>query len=290
MRVVAVGRFDGVHLGHRHLLFQARAFAHSHGCSLLAYTFPPEPPALLPLSLKERLLRELADEVEVVPLARVRELGAEEFLRREIQERLEGCALVMGPDHRFGRDREAGPEQARALGKKLGLEVLVVEPFQLDGEVVSASLVRALMAQGAVDRAARLLGRPPVLVGRVVPGAGLAHRLGFPTLNLELDPTLVRPADGVYVAWAFWPGGHAPGLFYQGRRSTFPGLSPSAEVHLFSPPPPALKELEVQLLVRLRPDQAFPSPQALVQQIEQDVAQARALLAEFAPPRPLLWV
>lgn len=290
MRVIAVGRFDGVHLGHRHLLSQARALAQARGCALLAYTFPPDPPALLPLAVKVRLLRELVDEVEVVPLAQVRDLGAEEFLRQEIRERLGGCVLVMGPDHRFGRAREAGPEQARALGKKLGLEVWVVEPFQLDGEVVSARLVRELIARGAVERAARLLGRPPLLVGRIVSGAGLARQLGFPTLNLALDPVLVRPADGVYVAWAFWPGGQAPGLFYQGRRPTFPGLPASAEVHLFSPPPPGLEELEVQLLAWLRPDQAFSSPQDLVRQIERDVAQAHQLLDECAPPRPLLWV
>ncbi|MFN3346513.1 MAG: riboflavin biosynthesis protein RibF, partial [Candidatus Bipolaricaulaceae bacterium] len=135
--MIAVGRFDGVHLGHRHLLSQARAVAQAHGCPLLAYTFPPDPPALLPLSAKVRLLRELADEVEVAPFAQVRELRAEEFLRQEIQERLGGCALVMGPDHRFGRAREADPEQAKKLGEKLGLEVWVVEPFQLDGQVVS---------------------------------------------------------------------------------------------------------------------------------------------------------
>lgn len=288
MRVIVVGRFDGVHLGHGHLLSQARALAQARGCPLLAYTFPPEPPALLTLSLKVRLLRDWADEVEVVPLARVQELEAAEFLRTEIRGRLRGCALVMGPDHRFGRGRQAGPEQARKLGDELGLEVLVVEPLQLDGEVVSARRIRELLAQGEVDRAARFLGRPPVLVGRVVPGVGLARRLGFPTLNLELEPVLVRPADGVYVAWAFWPGGHSPGLFYHGKRPTFPTLPPSTEVHLFSPPPPALAGVEVHLLARLRPDQTFPSPQALVHQVEQDVEKARALLSGLTPPRPLL--
>lgn len=290
MRVIAVGRFDGVHLGHRHLLGQARAWAHARGCSLLAYTFPPEPPALLPLPAKVRLLGEEADEVEVVPWERVRDLGAEEFLREEIQGRLKGCALVMGPDHRFGRGREAGPAQARELGEKLGLAVVVVEALQVDGRVVSARRIRELIGQGEVDEAARLLGRPPTLWGRVVPGVGLARRLGFPTLNLALDPLLVRPADGVYLAWSFWPGGGAPGLFYHGKRPTFPGLPPSAEVHLFSPPPPDLAEVEVHLLARLRPDQVFPSPEALARQIERDVAQARALLADRGPPRPLVWV
>lgn len=291
MRVVVVGRFDGVHLGHRHLLREARRIAEDQGCSLLAYTFPPQPPALLPLALKERLLRELADEVEVVPWERVRDLRAEEFLREEVVKRLGGCAIVMGPGHRFGWGREADHNMARELGERLGLSVHVVEPFLVDGEAVSARRIREFLLQGEVERAMRFLGRPPVLLGRPVPGAGLARKLGFPTLNLGLDPVLLRPRDGVYLAWAFWPGGGGPGLFYHGKRPTFPGLPPSTELHLFSPPPPALEQqVEVHLLAFLRPDQAFPSPAALAERIAEDVARARELLSRMAPPKPLLWV
>lgn len=287
-RVVAVGRFDGVHLGHQHLLSFGKALASGKGWSFLAYTFPPEFPALLPLFTKLRLLRQFADEVEVVPWEKVRNLSAEEFLKEEVVGRLGGRALVMGEDHRFGRDRAGSPELAQALGKELGLEVHVVPPFRLGGEIVSSRKIRELISAGEVERAGKLLGRAPILFGRGVKGVGLARTLGFPTINLELDPVLIRPKDGVYLAWAFWPGGGGPGLFYHGRRPTFPNLPPSAELHLLSAPPASQPELlEIHLLRFLRPDMMFPSPEALAERIRQDVEEARRTLALLAPPRPL---
>ncbi len=287
-RVVAVGRFDGVHLGHQHLLSFGKDLASRRGWSFLAYTFPPESPALLPLSLKLHLLRQFADEVEVVDWERVRDLSPEEFLGKEVVGRLEGRAVVMGKDHRFGRGRAGSPELARTLGDELGLEVHVVPPFLLGGEIVSSRKIRELIRAGEVERAGRLLGRPPVLFGREVKGAGLARTLGFPTINLELDPVLIRPKDGVYLAWAFWPGGGGPGLFYHGKRPTFPDLPPSAELHLLSPPPASLPELlEIHLLRFLRPDISFPSPEALAERIRLDVEEARRILDSLAPPRPL---
>lgn len=285
-----VGRFDGVHLGHQHLLAFAQRVAQKRGWRVLAYTFPPEPPALLPLSAKVALLRRWADEVEVGDWPRLRDLTAEEFLRKEVVGRLSGRVLVMGPDHRFGRGRQGDSTLAQTLGKELGLEVLVVPPRVVDGEAVSSRRVRELVQVGEVAQAQKLLGRPPVLFGRPVSGAGLAKTLGFPTMNLACDPVLLRPRDGVYLAWAFWAGGGGPALFYFGKRPTFPGLPPSAEVHLLSSPPPGSPEgLEVHLLEFFRPDLRFPSPDALVKRIEEDVAAAKARVRELPPPHPVLF-
>lgn len=288
--MVAVGKFDGVHLGHQQLLSFARKAAADRGWSALAYTFPPDPPALLPLSAKVRLLRELVDEVEVAEWERVRGLSAQEFLQTELVGRLSARALVMGPDHRFGRGREGTPELAKRLGDELGLEVHVVSPAAADGEVISSQRIRELLASGEVERAATLLGRAPVLFGQPVSGAGLARTLGYPTLNLHLDPVLVRPRDGVYLAWAFWRGGAGPGLFYHGKRPTFPELPPSVELHLLSSPP-ALPppDLEVHLLRFLRPDMCFPSKEALVQQISRDLAVAQGALGSLPRPRPIFF-
>jgi len=287
-RLIAVGRFDGVHLGHRHLLSSARELARERGWKVLAYTFPPTPPALLPLEAKVRLLQELADEVEVVPWERVRDLSPEEFLEKEVKGRLCGRAILMGPDHRFGRGRTGTPELAQRLGAALGLEVHVLPPFRVGEEVVSSRRIRELLSHGEVERAWELLGRPPALFGEVVHGLGLARTLGFPTLNLSLDPLLLRPREGVYLAWAFWEGGNAPGLFYHGRRPTFPGLSLSSEVHLFSAPASPPRFLEVHLLRFLRPDTRFPSQEALVGQIQVDVETGKEALRKISPPRPIL--
>lgn len=288
-RVVAVGRFDGVHLGHQHLLGQGRRLAQARGWSLLAYTFPPEGLALLPLVAKVRLLQAWADEVAVVPWEEVWELGAEEFLRREVQERWDGRAIVLGRDHHFGHGREADARRAQELGQALGLEVLVVPPLEMGGAPVSARRIREALAQGRVEEAAALLGRPPVLFGQPVPGAGLARQLGFPTINLALEELVQRPGDGVYAAWAYWPGGGSPGLFYLGRRPTFPSLPPSAEIHVLRPPPALTGEtVEVHLLRFLRPDQRFASPEELARQIEVDKAEATRLLQTLHPPQPVL--
>lgn len=286
--MVAVGRFDGVHLGHQYLLSFGRELAERKGWSFLAYTFPPEPPALLPLPVKIHLLRRFASEVEVVEWEEVRNLSPQEFLEKEVVGGLSGRALVMGVDHRFGRDRAGDPELAKKLGKELGLEVHVVPPLSLGGEIVSSRRIRELVNLGEVERARELLGRPPVLFGRGIKGVGIGKTLGFPTINLELDPLMVRPREGIYMAWAFWPNGNGPALFYHGKRPTFPGLPPSTELHLLSPPPPALPEvLEVHLLRFLRADMRFPSAKALVQRIKQDVDEAKKALAMIRPPAPL---
>ncbi len=288
-RVITVGRFDGVHLGHQHLLAFARKLAEERAWQVLAYTFPPESPALLPLSAKVALLRRWVDVVEVGDWPRVRHLSAEQFLREEVVERLAGRALVMGPDHRFGQGRRGNYALARALGAELGLEVWVVPPLKVRGEVVRSRRIRELLQRGEVAQAQELLGRPPALFGRPVSGAGLAKGLGFPTINLELDSVLVRPKDGVYLAWTFWLGGGAPALFYSGKRLTFPGLPPSVEVHLLAPPPPEPPQiLEVHLLDYLRSDLRFPTPAALAKRIAEDVAAAQTRVRELPPPEPIL--
>lgn len=288
--VVAVGRFDGVHLGHQHLLAEARRLARELRIPAVAYTFPPTGEALLPLPAKRALLGKFCDRVVIRPWGEIRDLSPEEFVRRELVGALGAKTVVVGPNHRFGHQARGDVELLRELGKRFSLRVRVVPP-RLDerGEVISSRRIRGLVRAGEVEEAGRLLGRPPVLIGERVPGAGLASKLGFPTLNLAPWPGQLRPRPGVYIAWAHWPGGGGPGLFYLGSRPTFPHLPPSCEVHLFSPPKPEPQGLlEVALLSRLRPDMKFPGSQALHRQIEEDLARARELLASFSPPAPLL--
>lgn len=288
-RVVAVGRFDGVHIGHQCLLSYAKRLAKERDWSALAYTFPPNSPALLTLAAKIRLLRELVDEVEVVEWEKVQELSAEEFLEEELVRRLSARALVMGPDHRFGRGREGDARLAQGLSSRLGIEVHVLSPVEVSGEIVSSRRVRELLQSGEVEKAWEMLGRAPVLLGRHVVGVGLAKTLGFPTINLELDPTLVRPKDGVYLAWAFWAGGGGPGLFYHGKRRTFANLPPSTELHLLASPPASLPEsFEVHLLKFLRPDMRFASAEMLGKRIQEDLKEAQKALDVLAPPRSIL--
>ena len=282
--IVAVGKFDGVHLGHRALLREGRRWARANGRAFLILTFPPQGDALLPLAVKLRLLRAFADAVEVMRFEEVKGIPAPDFLRI-LRDEFGARGLVMGPGHRFGRDRTGSPDYARSWGKRHGVEVRVVPPFLCQGRPVSARHIREHLRRGEVREAGLLLGRYPVVFGKRIAGAGLGKELGHPTVNLELRPELLRPRSGVYLAWAFWDGGDAPGLFYLGARPTFPELPPTAEVHLFSPPRPEPEgEVEVQLLAFLRGDRRFPSAEALKAQISRDISRGRALLASLPPP------
>ncbi|MCD5409000.1 hypothetical protein LR090_07285 [Candidatus Bipolaricaulota bacterium] len=289
MRVIVVGRFDGVHRGHQALLSQGRDLARREGLSLCAYTFPPKGEALLPLPAKLRLLERLCDEVIVRPWEEVEEMTPEEFVQTELVEGLAVRWVVCGPNHRFGKGASGDVALLRALGRKHGFSVQVVEPLTEDGELISSRSIRALVREGRVEEAAALLGRPHVLFGRRVSGAGLGSELGFPTVNLSPWPGLVPPRPGVYAAWAHWEAGGGPALFYRGSRPTFPHLPPSWELHFLSPPQPEPQgELEVALYAFIRPEARFATPAELTAAMERDLARAKELLSRLPPPPRLV--
>lgn len=286
-RVVAVGRFDGVHRGHQHLLTEARRCA--PGLPVTAYTFPPRGPSLLTLDAKVSLLGNHVDEVIVVSWEQVQNMTSVAFLRDEIAGRLGAAAVAVGPDHRFGRGRTGSLATLHRLAPHLGLAVHVIEPLRLEGEVVSSRRIRDLITCGDVAKAASLLGRPAWLAGMPTPGAKLARRLGYPTVNLDLFPNLVPPRPGVYAAWAQWPRGEGKSLFYIGDRPTFPDLSSSAEIHLLAPPKGEVDgPVEVHLLKFVRPDKRFDAEGTLVQQIGRDRALAVEMLEGTPSPSRLL--
>lgn len=286
-RAVVVGRFDGVHRGHQHLLTAARRLA--GGIPLAVYTFPPRGPSLLTLEAKEQLLQAYADEVIVAPWERVQDLSPEAFVGDELVGRLGATVVVAGPDHRFGRGRAGTLATLERLAPTWGLSVHAVEPLRVGGSPVSSARIRSLIGQGDVEGAGTLLGRPAWLVGAPTPGAKLARKLGYPTVNLALAPELVRPRPGVYAAWAQWPTGDGKSLFYIGDRPTFPDLPPSAEVHLLAPPVGEVGgPVEVHLVRFLRPDQRFENERTLTEQIGRDRKQGEGALRGSPVPQRLL--
>ncbi len=271
------------------LLARSRQLAQRLGLTLTAYTFPATAPALLPTAAKRALLQRLADTVLVADWDDLREVDAETFLRRELAGRLDARAVVMGADHRFGKNRGGDAQLARRLAPELTLKVEVVPPLEVGGAPVSARRVRELLHAGRVADAATLLGRPPALWGTPVRGAGLGRDLGYPTLNLHIEEELLLPAHGVYAAWGHHAAGEGPGLFYLGDRPTFPGLSLSAELHLLEPPAATVERLvEVHLLAYLRGDERFADSETLKEQIRRDIGAARRVLARAPVPVPVL--
>lgn len=291
--VVALGTFDGLHLGHRMLLGRARVLARERGLLSAVLTFLKPPGSylgqgkrlLLPPELKLRLLEEEVDLVVTADFPRLRELEPEEFALM-LRDRLRMAWGVVGEDYRFGRGRRGNVALLRQLGEELGFRLEALAKLAIEGRPVSSTAIREALEAGAIERTRVLLGYPPLLLGTVVRGEGRGQALGFPTANLEIPEELVTPPDGVYAVEVRLPDGLRPGLLYIGRRPTFDGKERSYEVYLLDFAGELYgEELEVHLLERLRGDLEFPEPEALQRQIEQDLREARELFSRVAELR-----
>lgn len=292
--VVAVGTFDGVHLGHQAILSVVDRVAHEDRLVrvIYAFRFPPRfvlsratSGLILPEDRKIGLLQDWADRVHPVDFQDVAELPARRFVTKRLIEMLRARAIVVGEGFRFGHGRRGDGALLRRIGAASGLHIEIVPPLEVDGAAVSSTRIRRLITAGRVDAAGHLLGRAPLLVGRVIPGDRLGRRLGYPTANLALDPTVLLPASGVYAARALLGSAEYGALVYVGTRPTVPNETtagqPRCEAHLLSPPDRDLygEALEAHLVKRLRPDRAFSSLDALRVQMDEDAAAARALFA-----------
>jgi riboflavin kinase / FMN adenylyltransferase len=296
--VVAVGLFDGVHRGHRLLLGELVNWAARAGAEPVVITFDPHPAAVVagvapPLVTgpreRVRLIQALGIErVWLLPatpaFVKVR---AEEFLRRYVCGDLGAIGLLVGFDNRLGSD-QAGFAALRALGASLGLEVRTCAPFLLRGEPISSTALRQAIAAGDLARAAEMLGRPVSFAGRVVRGAGRGKGLGYPTANVALEHEVMVPC-GIYGGEAVLEGKRYLAAISVGACPTF-GAADAApargayvagahviEVHLLDfEGDLAGRELEVELDGKLREEEKFASPEALVAQMARDVAAIRA--------------
>ena len=270
-RAVAIGTFDGVHLGHRRVI----EAAHGTGLPVRVLTFHPHPRVVLgnfvaAISTLERrleLLRELGvDETTVLEFTlEVAQWTPEEFVASQLAD---ASVVVAGEDFRFGR-RRAGDLD---LLQRLGLEVVSV-PL-LAG--VSSSEIRRHLGAGEIEAAARLLGRPPELDGTVVSGDQRGGTLGYPTANLAVDPAVLVPAYGIYAGAATVDGEEHRAAISIGTNPHYGGDERRIEPHLLDFAGDLYgRRLVVELWRRLRDEQVFESEQALVEQIARDVEATR---------------
>src|SRR5262245_48933898 len=288
--VVALGVFDGIHLGHREILARAVSRAHRLGVEALACTFDPHPsevlqPGRVPLpitTLAERLdlIAGIGIEATVI-LPFTRELAAiepEVFVKDVLVDRLRAREVVVGFNHRFGRRARGDPRLLETLGESLGFAVDVVPPLIIDGEPVSSTVVRSALQEGDLERATRFLGRSYTVCGDVVRGAGRGRTLGFPTANLRTDRPLLVPT-GVYACRAEFGGGVYAAVVNIGVRPTFPGQDFAVEAYLFDFSGDLYdRPLCLSFHRRLREERRFPSVDALKAQIAEDATLARRCL------------
>lgn len=286
--VVAVGNFDGVHLGHRAVLGAVLAEAAALGAEPVVYTFDPAPTAVVAparhqpriCTVEERVRRLLdagVSRVVVEPFTpELSERPAAWFAGHVLGEILAARAIAAGPDFRFGRGREGTLDTFRR--ELPAARLLPVAPLVVAGAPVSSSRARKLIAGGDVAAAAALLGRAPTLSGTVVRGAQRGRTLGFPTANLDAAEEL-RPGDGVYAGLADVGGSTHLAAINIGARPTIPGAPPTVEAHLLGFDADLYgRAMTLHLHARLRDERRFPSLDALRAQLHADVAAARAAL------------
>ena len=283
---VAIGNFDGVHLGHARIIERLRAAAKRVGGPSLVFTFDPHPVRLLrpadappPLTWTDRKA-ELLTNLEVDAIIayptddELLALSARQFFERIVVEQLSAKAIVEGSNFFFGHNREGTIEVLRKLTDASGVQLEVVDPVIVDDEVVSSSRVRRLIGAGHVEQAARFLTAPYRIRGMVVHGVGRGAKLGFPTANVDAIDTLV-PGPGVYAGIGI-VGHHRRGAAINiGPNPTFGEHALKVEVHLLDWHKTLYGEpLEVDFLARLRDIQRFAEPAELKAQLQRDVASA----------------
>ncbi len=291
--VVTIGNFDGVHLGHRAILGKVAGRARDLEAQPVAVTFDPHPLKVLRpqmnlplLTTPEQKLQLLSNTglAAVVVLPFTPEFAAlppRDFVVQYFIDRLRVREVVVGHDYCFGRNREGNIDLLTEMGGTHGFTVQAVWAVEVDGAVVSSSLIRALLKLGKVAEAASLLGRPYGVGGRVIRGKGRgAALLGIPTANLRPENELL-PATGIYAVWVRRNGETYAGAANIGTCPTFENGEFSLEVHLLNFQGDLYGQtLEVDFIARLREERRFPSIEALGAQIRADIEAARVLLGK----------
>jgi riboflavin kinase / FMN adenylyltransferase len=295
---VTIGQYDGVHRGHQAVIAEVRRLASSRGLRTAVVTFDRHPAAVVRPDSAPLLLTDLDQKLELLADTgvdytlvihfdeeRSRE-PAEEFVDEVLVECLRAGAVVVGEDFHFGHGRRGNVALLRAMGADRGFDVVGLELVGLaDGppEPVSSTAIRVALAEGRVDEAAVMLGRPYEVRGSVVEGDRRGRELGFPTANLAVPADIQLPADGIYAGRYVRPDGSVlSAAISLGRRPTFYDDQPMSllEAHLLDFSGDLYGEAAaVRFVARLRGEERFESVDALVEQMKRDCDEARVLLA-----------
>ncbi|MBR5519730.1 MAG: riboflavin biosynthesis protein RibF [Clostridia bacterium] len=289
-RVVALGFFDGLHLGHKAVIDRAIALAHTMNATPCILTFDRRPKnlargesaeLLCDFSGREALVRKLFGNVELIALTfdeALRQMPWQTFAADVLLKKLGAVAAVCGENFRFGALGVGTPTLLQTM-----LPTEVVGELSADGQTVSSTVIRALLADGKVGAANRLLGHPHFLCGPVIHGDGRGATLGFATLNIAMPTDLVKPRAGVYATVVTLGGETYHAITNFGTRPTFyeNGIY-NCETHVFGLSRDCYGETaELSLIGFVRPEQKFDTREALIAQIREDVAIAEQILQHY---------
>ena len=287
---VSVGNFDGVHLGHARIIHRLIQSARAHGGPAVAFTFDPHPavvlrpdrvpPTLTTTERKADLLGRLGvDAVVAYPTNReFLEFSARDFFDRILVNALGARAVVEGPNFFFGRDRRGNVDVLKQFCVEASIDFEVVEPYDLDGRIISSSRTRRCLAEGRVEEVAAMLTEPYRVHGMVVHGAGRGASLGFPTANVDMVPTLL-PREGIYAGRGYVEGQPVPAAISLGPNPTFNEGKLKLEVFLLDFEGDLYGQLvEVDFLARLRDVMRYHSVDELLAQMHRDVEATRQIV------------
>ncbi len=289
--VLTIGVFDGVHLGHQHLLSQVKATASRLGIASGVVILKNNPAEVLVPGTKISYITMPDQRVQLMksfgirypcPITftdEVRNLSPREWAQI-LQQNLSMKGLVIGPDFAMGKGRAGTEPVIRELGRELGFEVAASEPYKDSGQVVSSTLIRQALAAGDVDIASRMLGRPHAVTGLVVKGKERGKSLGFPTANVSYPANQILPQNGIYSGWAVVGGKRHACAVSTGFNPTFGDLTqPSLEAHLIDFTGDLYgKTMSVEFVSHLRAETKFATVDELKKQIGLDVQQAKSQL------------
>jgi len=287
---LAVGVFDGVHLGHQALIRGLVGGAQAAGATPVAATFDPLPAQVLAQDPPQSTLADAPERAALLVHAGARAVivftfdkafsqqSAEAFIKR-VTSAGDVQRIVVGPDFQFGHGREGAVPALRTLGERYGFAVTVVEPIALGGAVVSSTRIRQALREGDLDTAQALLGRPYSVTGTIVRGEQRGRSLGFPTINVAPPPDKLLPHDGIYATWVMLGDTRHRAASSLGVRPTFGGGPRKLEAYILDFSEEVYgQQATVAFVERLRDEIRFDSADDLAKQIAKDVQQTRLAL------------
>ncbi len=281
--VVAIGSFDGIHIGHKALFEETKNLAEKLNAEPVVVTFDPHPRIVLFPEANFKLLTTLEEKlyllfkegiknVTLIPFTKtLADLSADLFIQEYIVDKLKAKGVVIGFNFRFGKGRKGDAEYLKTLGEKYNFTVKAVPPVILDGIVVSSSVIRNLIEKAQIEEANKLLGRPYFILGKVIKGKGRGRDLGYPTANIEVSSLKLLPPSGVYAVWVVINGKKFKGALNIGKRPTFEEGETAIEVHIFDFNKNIYGEtLKIEFIKHIREEKKFSSVEELKNQIKKD--------------------
>ncbi len=293
--VVTIGTFDGVHLGHRKIIRRLLASAAGNDLDSVVLTFFPHPRMVLQKDTQIKLINTIDERIALLKAAGLdhlvihpftqefSRLTAEEFVKDILVDQLKARKVIIGYDHRFGRNRNANIEDLKAFGKQYHFEVEEISKQDVDDVAVSSTKIRKALLEGDLDRANEYLGYPFMLTGTVSRGKGLGRTFNYPTANLKItEDYKIIPAKGVYVVQSVIKNQTVYGMMSIGTNPTVGGGDLTIETFFFNFEDDLYEQhLEIALLTRIRDEQKFNTIDELIKAMKQDEAFSHDYIAKL---------